>query len=75
MTSMPENGFLRLNQILGNPKANPPIPPIIPISRSSWWVGVKKKIYPQPVKLSDKVTVWHVEDILELIRETKNEPR
>ena len=73
--TMPENGFLRLNQILGNPKANPPIPPIIPISRSSWWVGVKKKIYPQPVKLSDKVTVWHVEDILELIRETKNEPR
>ena len=75
MTSMPENGFLRLNQILGNPKSNPPIPPIIPISRSSWWVGVKKKIYPQPVKLSDKVTVWHVEDILELIREKKNEPR
>ena len=73
--TMPENGFLRLNQILGNPKANPPIPPIIPISRSSWWVGVKKKIYPQPVKLSDKVTVWHVEDILELIKETKNEPR
>ena len=73
--TMPENGFLRLNQVLGNPKANPPIPPIIPISRSSWWVGVKKKIYPQPVKLSDKVTVWHVEDILELIRETKNEPR
>ena len=73
--TMPENGFLRLNQILGNPKANPPIPPIIPISRSSWWVGVKKKIYPQPVKLSYKVTVWHVEDILGLIRETKNEPR
>ena len=73
--TMPENGFLRLNQILGDPKANPPIPPIIPISRSSWWVGVKKKIYPQPAKLSDKVTVWHVEDILELIRETKNEPR
>ena len=73
--TMPENGFLRLNQILGNPKANPPIPPIIPISRSSWWVGVKKKIYPQPVKLSDKVTVWHVEDILELIRQKKNEPR
>ena len=27
MTSIPETGFLRLSQILGNPKANPPTPP------------------------------------------------
>ena len=31
MQNLPETGFLRLSQIVGNPKANPPIPPIIPI--------------------------------------------
>ena len=28
--------LLRLKQILGDPKADPPVEPIIPISKSSW---------------------------------------
>ena len=67
MTSIPETGFLRLSQILGNPKSNPPTPPIIPISKSSWWQGVSSGRYPAPLKLSPKVTVWRVEDIREMI--------
>ena len=67
MTSIPETGFLRLSQILGNPKSNPPTPPIIPISKSSWWEGVSNGRYPAPLKLSPKVTVWRVEDIREMI--------
>ena len=67
MTSIPETGFLRLSQILGNPKSNPPTPPIIPISKSSWWQGVSSGRYPAPIKLSPKVTVWRVEDIREMI--------
>jgi len=38
---IPEAGFLRLHQIIGNPKADPPIPALIPVSRSTWWAGVK----------------------------------
>ena len=38
-TDMPR--LLRLKQIIGDPKANPPIEAIIPISKSSWWEGVK----------------------------------
>ena len=64
---LPETGFLRLPQIIGNPKATPPIPPIIPVSRSSWWNGVKSGKYPKPVKLGEKTTVWRVEDIRALI--------
>ncbi|GAB7026065.1 hypothetical protein JCM15764A_13130 [Geotalea toluenoxydans] len=64
---LPETGYLRLTQILGNPKANPPIPPIIPISKSSWWAGVKSGQYPRPIKLGPRITVWKVADILELI--------
>ena len=67
MTSIPETGFLRLSQILGNPKSNPPTPPIIPISKNSWWGGVSNDRYPAPLKLSPKVTVWRVEDIREMI--------
>lgn len=65
--NIPSNGFLRLSQILGNPKSNPPTPPIIPVSKSSWWAGVKSGIYPPPVKLGVRTTAWRVDDILSLI--------
>lgn len=62
-----EDGFLRLSQIIGNPSATPPIPPIIPVSKSTWWQGVKDGRYPQPVKLGPRVTAWRSEDIRALI--------
>lgn len=65
--SLPSAGFLRLSQIIGNPKANPPRIPIILVSRTTWWAGVKSGLYPKPIKLSPRVTVWRVEDILTLI--------
>lgn len=36
---LPETGLVRLSQILGDKKKG--IPPIIPVSKSSWWAGVK----------------------------------
>lgn len=65
--TLPETGFLRLKQIIGDPKAEPPIPPLIPVSKSTWWEGVKDKRYPSPVKLSPRCTAWKVEDIRALI--------
>ena len=67
MHTLPETGFLRLYQIVGNPKAEPPIPAIIPVAKSTWWQGIKSGRFPQPIKLSPRVTVWKVEDIRELI--------
>ena len=67
MNQLPEIGFLRLSQIIGDPKAVPPIPPIIPVKRSSWLAGVKSGRYPKPLKLSPRVTVWRVEDIRALV--------
>jgi prophage regulatory protein len=64
---LPETGYLRLAQIVGNPKAAPPIPAIIPISKSTWWAGVKSGLYPRPVKLGPRITVWRVEDVRKLI--------
>ena len=69
MHALPETGQLRLPQIIGDPKANPPIPALIPVSRSTWWSGVKSGRFPKPIKLGPRITVWRVEDIRELIQQ------
>ena len=54
---LPETGFVRLPTVLH----------LIPVSKSSWWAGIKAGIYPRPVKLSERTSGWRVEDIRELI--------
>lgn len=66
-SKLPETGFVRLPSIIGDAKANPPIPPLYPVSRSTWWEGVRSGRYPQPVKLGPRITAWRVEDIRSLI--------
>ena len=63
--NMPETGFLRLKDIVGDRKDR--IPAIIPVSRSTWLAGVKTGRFPQSIKLSERITVWRVEDIKALI--------
>ncbi len=60
--------LLRVSQILGNPKAVPPIPAIIPVSKSTWWAGVAAGRFPAPFKLSPNVTVWRSADVYALIQ-------
>jgi prophage regulatory protein len=57
---LPETGFVRLKNIIA------PDGPI-PVSKSTWWKGVKEKRFPQPVKLGPRITAWRVEDIRALI--------
>ena len=66
-TQLPETGYLRLNQIIGKPNSTESPSPLLPISKSSWWNGVKEGRFPAPVKLSARITAWRVEDIRELI--------
>lgn len=54
---LPETGFVRLPTVLK----------IIPVSKSTWWAGVKEGRFPKPVKLGPKTTAWRVEDIRLLI--------
>lgn len=63
MQQIPETGFLRLRQIIGDPRANPPVPAIVPISASAWWQGVRQGRFPAAVKLGPRTTAWRVEDI------------
>lgn len=68
MNQLPQTGFLRLPQIIGNKKSTPQIPPIIPVSKSTWWEGVKSGRFPKPIKLGPRTTAWRVEDINALIK-------
>ena len=60
---LPETGFIRLKNIIA------PYGPI-PVSKSTWWAGVKSKRFP-PVKLGPRITAWRVEDIRGLIERPK----
>lgn len=70
-STLPATGFLRLPQIIGKrpTKADPQgIPALVPVSRASWWAGVRQRRYPSPVKLGPNTTAWRVEDIRALIQ-------
>jgi len=63
--SLQPGALLRLPQIVGDKKHD--VPPIIPVSRSHWWAGVKDGRFPKGIKLSERVTVWRSEDIAALL--------
>jgi prophage regulatory protein len=59
--------LLRASQILGSQKKG--IPALIPISRSSWYAGVREGKYPKPQKLGPRTSVWKAGEILALLEE------
>jgi hypothetical protein len=63
---LPEIGFLKLRQIIGWPGRIIPAP-IIPVSKSKWYLGIKTGIYPRPVKFGARAVGWRVEDIRRLV--------
>ncbi|WP_299596084.1 AlpA family transcriptional regulator [uncultured Microbulbifer sp.] len=50
-------GFIRLPEVLK----------LLPISKSTWWAGVKSGRFPQSVKLGPRTTAWRAEDVYELV--------
>ena len=60
--SFPEEGLVRLNQILA----------VFPISRAGWWAGVKAGKYPASIKHGG-CTFWRASDIWELIGSIEND--
>ena len=51
------NRLLRLNEVLE----------LLPISKSTWWEGVRTRKYPQPFRLGRRLTCWRLADILALV--------
>lgn len=57
VTHLPRTGLVRLTTVLR----------YIPVSKTTWWVGVKSGRFPQPVKLGPRTTCWRAADICALI--------
>jgi len=54
ISSLPAAGFVRQSHL---------IPGIVPFSAATLWRRVKAGDFPQPVKLSARVTAWRCEDV------------
>jgi len=55
--------LLRLERIIGNPKAKPPIEPIIPVCRATVYRRMKDGTWPQPVRLGPRTVAFRESDI------------
>ena len=51
--------YLRLPEVLE----------VFPVSKSTWFQGVKEGRYPSPLKLSKRCSAWALEDIHALIKD------
>jgi len=56
-SEIPKNGLVRVSKILQ----------FVPVSKATWWAGVKSGRFPQPIKLGPRTTCWYWQDILALI--------
>jgi prophage regulatory protein len=66
-TNNKEIGFLKLKDIIGDKKANPPIQALLPLGRTTFLNKVKSGEYPAPVKLGLRSVAWRKSDIIDLI--------
>lgn len=70
----PTNDNQLVNLSLLPPEAivrEPDVLRLFPVSRSTWWAGVKTGRYPKPVKLGARAVGWRLGAILELTRNTE----
>ncbi|MBK8814866.1 MAG: AlpA family phage regulatory protein [Methylococcaceae bacterium] len=65
MNQLPAQGLVKLSQLLGCRETN--TPPIIPVSRATFYRRIESGDYPKPIKLGQRSVAWRVEDIRELL--------
>jgi len=57
--NFPDIGFMRLEGVLH----------VFPVSKTTFYEGIKTGLYPAPVKLGVRTSAWRVGDIKKLIEE------
>jgi len=55
---LPEPGFTRLPKIIGDKNADPPVTGFLPMSKPSWYRGIKAGRYPKPAKIGPNMSAW-----------------
>lgn len=51
------DGYLRLRDVLK----------LVPVSRATWWAGIRDGRFPAGSKLGPKIRVWRKSEIVELL--------
>ena len=59
---LPDSAFIRESQLVLDPK-RPQYPAPLPFSAATLWRKVAAGTFPQPVKLSTRVTAWRVAEV------------
>lgn len=63
-SQLPQEGFIRLKQLIGDGDNSSPI---IPVSAATIWNWVRDGKFPKPVSLTKSITAWRVSDIRQYI--------
>ena len=53
----PRERLIRIDEVLA----------VVPISRSSWYAGIKAGIFPRQLKLGRRISAWREQDVLALV--------
>ena len=61
MSDAETDRLIRLREIIG-PAG------LIPVSRSSFYQGVRDGIYPAPIRLGKRTSAWRLSDLMAVIR-------
>lgn len=59
--ALPTEGFVRLPTVLS----------VYPVSKTTWWRGIRSGKFPEPVRLGPGIIAWDVSEIRALIAEHK----
>jgi prophage regulatory protein len=59
LIDLDQPGYLRIDDVLS----------VVPVSRASWYAGIKARRYPPPVSLGPRSVGWRTSDIKSLIEE------
>lgn len=62
MSEFPKYGYVRLKQIIA------PYGPI-PVSKSTWYAGVKSGRFPSPARKDGRMSMWNAHDIRSYVDE------
>ncbi|MEJ1470941.1 MAG: AlpA family phage regulatory protein [Candidatus Sedimenticola sp. (ex Thyasira tokunagai)] len=58
LSTLPHDAIIRLPDVLR----------LFPVSKSTWWAGIKAGRYPSPIRLGDRAVGWRLGSILDLSR-------
>ncbi|MEJ1298317.1 MAG: AlpA family phage regulatory protein [Candidatus Sedimenticola sp. (ex Thyasira tokunagai)] len=58
LSTLPRDAIIRLPDVLR----------LFPVSKSTWWAGIKAGRYPSPIRLGNRAVGWRLGSILDLSR-------